>query len=335
MEEVVDAMNSEDLLDYSLGLLDGQARELVEREAAGNPVLAKRIDRLGQAVHQLLDDGEPAEPPAGLAWRTVAFVAQNRHRRRGLRDFVPVVVPFRLADVAVAAGIFLAGLLTLIPAAHRGRLQKDQLGCVFNLQQLGLGLGQYANTNHVYPYAPPECPAAHAGAFAFMLHDAGLLPDRAALDCPCNGRCPEPSPLPDFPTVCEIQKKTPDRYVRMVGWDYAYHVGYHQSTGKLGPMVAVFSAYLPILADRPPHDGRSRILDGNSPNHRRRGQNVLYTDGHVLWHNTRRLSPRDPDMFLNAEHRPAPGVSQEDAALVPGPFRFDGRVSPVAGPPQP
>ena len=35
--------------------------------------------------------------------------------------------------------------------------------------------------------------------------------------------------------------------------------------------------------------------------------------------------PHDLDMFLNAEHLPAPGLSEADATLVPGPFRFDGR----------
>ena len=255
----------------------------------------------------------------------MSLVAERRRRRRPLSDYLPVVVPFRWADVAVAASIFLAGLLTLIPAAYRGKLQRSQLGCVFNLQQLGLGLGQYANMHRSFPYAPPECPAAHAGSFAFMLHDSKLLPDCTALDCPCDGPSATPPPSADFPTVCEIQKKTPQRYARMVGWDYAYHIGYRRGTARPAPMIAEYSAYVPILADRPGHDGGHRILEGNSPNHGGRGQNVLYTDGHVRWHHTRRLGPHDPDMFLNAHRLPAPGVSEADATLAPGSFRFDGQ----------
>ena len=35
--------------------------------------------------------------------------------------------------------------------------------CVFNLQQLGLGLAQYGNQHRMYPYDPPNCPKATAG----------------------------------------------------------------------------------------------------------------------------------------------------------------------------
>jgi hypothetical protein len=43
---------------------------------------------------------------------------------------------------------------------------------------------------------------------------------------------------------------------------------------------------------------------------------VLYSDLHVGWHNTRRLSPKDSDMFLNDSHHAAPGLYPEDAALL-------------------
>ena len=318
-------MNSPAMLDFVFGQLDGPANELAEHEISGHPALAERVERLRTAVERLLDDGlDPIVPPAGLSRRTMHLVAESRRRRRPLSDYLPVVVPFRWADVAVAASIFLAGLLTLIPAAYRGKMQRSQLGCVFNLQQLGLGLGQYANMHQSFPYAPPECPAAHSGAFAFMLHDAKLLPDCAALDCPCDGPSETPPPSEDFPALCEIQKKFPERYARMVVWDYAYHIGYRRGSGRPAPTIVDHSAHVPILADRPGHDGRHRILEGNSPNHGGWGQNVLYTDGHVRWHQTRSLGPHDPDMFLNADRLPAPGVNAIDSTLLPGSFRFDG-----------
>jgi prepilin-type processing-associated H-X9-DG protein len=111
----------------------------------------------------------------------------------------------------------------------------------------------------------------------------------------------------------------------MVGWDYAYHIGYGRGTARPAPTIAELSASIPILADRPGHDGSHRILEGNSPNHGGRGQNVLYTDGHVRWHHTRSLGPHDADMFLNARQLPGPGIHEFDATLAPGPFRFDGR----------
>ena len=58
--------------------------------------------------------------PPDLASRTLAFVSEKR-RRRSILDFVPVTVPFRWADAAVAACILLAGLLTLLPAIQPPR----------------------------------------------------------------------------------------------------------------------------------------------------------------------------------------------------------------------
>ncbi|MEJ7637480.1 MAG: hypothetical protein WKF75_05665 [Singulisphaera sp.] len=234
-------MNSSDLLDYALGQLDGPSGESAERETSGDPALAERVEWLRMRIERLLDDGlDPIDPPAGLARRTAHLVAERRRRRRTLSDYLPVIVPFRPADVAVAASIFLAGLLTLVPAVYRGKLQKNQLGCVFNLQQLGLGLGQYANRYQSFPYAPPECPAAHAGAFAFLLNDTKFLPDCSALDCPYDGPSVTPPPSDDFPAVCEIQKTAPRRYARMVAWDYAYHIGYRRGTDRPVPTIAEF-----------------------------------------------------------------------------------------------
>jgi hypothetical protein len=324
---MINAMNAQEMLDYSLGHLDGAARGQVEREAAADPALADRLERLERALDRLLDDGEEIEPPAGLAARTVAFVAEHRvrQRRRSIYDFVPVKVPFRWADVAVAATILLAGLLTLMPAVRRSRERMDQAGCGFNLQQLGLGLAQYAGAHDCYPYAGPEGPVAHAGSFAAMLHEAGLLEDPSRLDCPCDGSsCPR-GPLPDLKTMARLRVEDPDRYRELLSWDYAYNVGYRHPSGRPGPIAATLSAIVPLLADQPAHEDAQRILDGNSPNHSGRGQNVLFTDLHVGWHNTRRLGPHDADMFLNDERRPGPGVRLMDAALLPGLFPFAGR----------
>src|SRR3954453_17820275 len=194
---MVDAMNANDMLDYALGQLDGAAREQADRELAADPGQAEKLDRLSRALGQLLDDGQTFEPPPDLAARTLAFVAENRRKRRSLLDYTPVTVPFRWADVAVAAGILLAGLLTLLPAIQRSKERMNQAACVFNLQQLGLGLAQYGHQHRIYPYEPPNCPQAAAGTFAAALHDSGLMDDLSILDCPCNGPC-QPLSLPDL-----------------------------------------------------------------------------------------------------------------------------------------
>lgn len=325
---MVETMNAQEMLDFAFGQLDGSELEQAEREIAAEPVLAERLERLERSLDLLLDDGLVIEPPRGLARRTTAFVADQRRRRRSILDMVPVKVPFRWSDVAVAASIFVAGLLTLIPAVHRSRERMDQAGCGFNLQQLGLGLAQYAVAHNYYPYGTPDnpkSPVAHAGSFAAMLHEAGLLQDPASLDCPCNGKCKSTTgPLPDMKTLTHLRMNDPLRYIEVMCWDYAYNVGYRHETGRPGPIAADLAAVVPILADQPGHDG-GLILDGNSPNHAGRGQNVLYTDLHVRWHNTRQVGPHDADMFLNDEHQPGPGVRMMDAALLPGVFPFAGK----------
>jgi hypothetical protein len=315
-------MNANDMLDYALGQLDGPAREQVERALVSDPEAALRAGRLTRAVRRLVDDGATFEPPDGLADRTAAFVAEAVQKRRTILDFVPATVPFRWADVAVAAGIFLAGLMTLLPAVQKSRERMEQAGCGYNLQQLGRALWQYGIRHHHYPFGPDQDPEALTGSFVAQLHDTGLLTDAdlASLDCPCNGSSRAKHPLPDFKTLSRLARTDPDRARQAICSSYAYNVGHQHPSGRgVVPVAAVISATVPLLADQPPHaDAEFRSLrPGNSPNHGGRGQNVLYSDLHVGWHNTRRIGPKDDDLFLNARQQIAPGLSPDDTALLP------------------
>jgi hypothetical protein len=318
-------MNAPDLLlDDALGQLDDPRRQQLDQEAATDAALADRRQRLRQAVALLVDDDQTIVPPIGLAARTVAAVA-GRRRRRSLLDFVPATVPFRWPDVAVAAGIFLAGTLTLIPAAYRDRMRMAEVTCTANLQQVGSGLFRYATSHDSYPYVEPDCPGSYVGAFAMQLHDDGLITDGTPLHCPsCNRPTPASAHLISFQTLCDQEAR-----VRGAGRsailanDYAYHLGYRDGFGHPGPIQpASLPAAVPLLADQPPHDAGGRILPGNSPNHGGSGQNVLFSDLHAAWRRSRWNSPSDPDIFLNNEDHPAPGTNWRDSVLVPADFRY-------------
>jgi hypothetical protein len=304
----VDPMKPDVLLDYALGQLDGPEKDLVEAELARDPAMASEVDRLGLALHLMLDDGQESEPPAALAFRTVAFVA-DRTSKRAILDFVPARVPFRWADVAVAAGILMAGLLTLLPAMNATRNKVNQMGCGFNLQQLGASLANYAIRHNHYPDVCSKGTDAHVGHYALALKDDNLLRDLRSLHCPCSGKCPVMvGPLPETHHI-----------------DYAYNVGYcSNASGLPEPARLSLPAVIPLLADQPPH-ANGAILDGNSPNHGFRGQNVLFSDLHIQWFATRRISPQDRDLFLNERDRPEPGVNLHDSTLVPAIFQLESR----------
>jgi hypothetical protein len=311
-------MNADQLIDFVLGQMEGADREQIERAVQTDPNVAHSVERLERTIHRLLDDGEAIEPPAGLASTTLAVVAQSRLKPRSIFDYVPARVPFQWADFAVAASIFIAGVLTLLPAVQTSRERMKQAGCVYNLQQLGHSLAQYVSLNPFYPYPPSHQPDAHAGTFAAVLHDAGVLRDLSILDCPYNGPCPDRAQeLPSFDRLRQIRRSDPDRYRHMMCWDYAYNVGYLHESGMPGPVESRPAMAIPVVADQPPHENYIRILDGNSPNHARRGQNVLYSDGSVRWHGSRRIGPKDPDLFLNNRRELQPGVDEQDSVLLP------------------
>jgi hypothetical protein len=316
-------MNADEMLDYVLGQIEPGRLSDTERELVDHPALSARVTALRDALqNRLADNGDDLKPPAGLRSRTLALVAESkRPKRRTFQDLVPSRVPFRLADFGVAAGIFVASLLTLLPQVQRTRLTANTASCAANLQQLGMALTRYAMQYDSYPYAPSDCSAPFAGTFALQLNDADLLPHSRLLDCPCNGDNQIPAELPSHPQLCSIKSPRSARCLHSM--DYGYSLGVNHN-GRIGPPPVHENDLIPILADRPPYLDSVQILSGNSPVHYGRGQNVLFTGGHVKWLHDRRSGP-DRDIFLNAHNQPAPGVNSQDAVLGPGIARFDGK----------
>ena len=319
-------MNAEEMLDFALGQLDDAPRRELEEANRNTPEFEARVRRIRHTVHQLVDDGYSYNPPPGLTHRTLALVADTRRRRRSILDYVPAQLPFRWADFAVAASIFIAGVLTLLPAIQKSRERMNQAGCMFNLGQIGMSLGQYATLHPSYPYPPDHRTDAHSGLYAAILHDAGLLRDLSVLDCPSNGLCAvhDAKHLDSFDQIDDLRKTDPARYQKLVSWDYGYNVGYRRDSGRLGPIEARPASLIAVVADQPPHDAHLGVIDRNSPNHRGAGQNVLYSDGGVRWHSNRRMSPEDRDLYLNNASQMQPGLNQYDAVVLPVKVPFVG-----------
>ena len=155
-----------------------RARALTSRRSTSIREQRLALERLRQAIHRLLDDGADSNVPPELAQRTVAFVAREspsaddaaRSRCRFACRFAGPISPWPPASSS-------PGTLTLLPAIQRSRERMNQAGCVFNLQQLGNSLAQYASLHPFLPYPPSHRSDTHAGMFAVMLHDAGVLDD--------------------------------------------------------------------------------------------------------------------------------------------------------------
>lgn len=319
-------MNPQDLLDHAFGLLDEDdpRQQAIARALAGDPDLAASYDRLDRNTRRLLDDGLEIEPPGDLARRTIALVAAQREvgkqrPRPRILPMFPSAVPFRWADVVVAAGIFIAGLLTLLPATHRMRMSQGQVACLANLHQLGTALNRYAESHEGYPYPDPKSENSFCGCFAAILHDEGLLTTPSALHCPNthDHTAVHPAALPHMDELDRQKTEAPSAMKKALRADYAYHRGV-QTEGQEPRAVVpsrLVGAILPLLADQPPHDEQGRILRGNSPNHGGWGQNVLFVDGHAAWRRNRWVRKNDTDLFLNERKLPAPGVHDYDSSL--------------------
>lgn len=306
-------MTADQMLDYVFNQLDEPSREDFERELASDPAGSDRVARLDGAVRRLIDDGDDYAPPVGLASATLALV-ERRKSRPQVQDFIPTRVPFRMADFAVAATVFFAAIFTLAVPILRSRAQMDQAACAFNLGRVGVSLAKYSTTHGTYPHVPASLPA---GAYGVMLQDSHTLSDPGVLLCPTASRSKSPSALPDFERFQKLAASSPDACCRLFDGHFAYNVGYRSPNGQVAPVSDSLRSSVPVASDGPPWSDEEGVLDGNSPNHGGRGQNVLFTDGHVSFRRNRWIGPNDTDLFLNEAKLPAHGLTPEDSAVLP------------------
>ena len=311
-------MNASEMIDLSLGQVDDDRRDRLERGLETDPEAAFRLAQLRSALNAMLDDGDEIEPPADLAARTFQFVAEQKRRRQRswIHDLRPVSVPFRWADVAMAAGIFLAGLLTLMPAIQRSRAQWQLVACADNLRSLGSALNRYAASHGHYPAPPSTYPS---GSYALILKETGDLPAEAPVSCPCSGECAVHRSLTKYSGLRDLASRRPETLAPEFVGAYAYTAGF-QDGGRHSPVPGTASSSVPLLSDQPPHAASGAIHDGNSPNHGGGGQNVLHADGHVGYYHNRFRSRADADIFLNQDRKPGPGLHKDDSVLLPSAF---------------
>ncbi len=305
-------MTADQMLDYTLNQVDDPTRDSLANALSLDPELADRVHRLGRQVRHLLDDRDEIEVPEGLGVRTIAAIERVRARPQTI-EFTPSRTRFRLADFAVAASVFFAAILTLSAPLLRSRMQMDRTVCASNLGRLGVSLGMYKTTHDGHPLVPASLPV---GTYGLMLQDSKALDDTNILLCPSAARGRGLLRLPGYDRFRQMAKESPAECRDLVGSHFAYNVGYHRADMSAAPVSSTAGSLMPITADGPGRSSEGRVLNGNSPNHGGRGQNVLYADGHLEWRRNRWVSTQDTDLYLNEAEQHAAGLHAADSALM-------------------
>ena len=216
----------EQLLGYLLEALEPDESAAIECRLDEDPQLRAELEILREKLLPLAEDDREFEPPPGLASRTCRYV---------LSRVGPAVEQFagccqwRVQDLVVACGIFIAASMLVFPAVLNSRQSAQLWSCQNNLMNLGHALIEYSGLHQNYfPTAPIRGNLAAAGMYAPTLLDARLRV-RAS-----NFICSEASPLARdanfrIPTLAELHAARGDRLRQMqstMGGSYGYGLGY-------------------------------------------------------------------------------------------------------------
>jgi hypothetical protein len=319
------------LLGYLLNALDAETHQQVETQLRADSELQHSLGMLRQALEPLAADKEEIDPPAGLAYRTIARVAEYRCRPLPPPPERSPAPPmphrrWRQRDILIAASILVLVSGMLVPMIAHVRDRRALAGCQNNLRQVHDALAVYRD-NHAgnFPMVQEEPPYNFPGMFAVHLKEAGCLgTDQSGrsninLLCPANGGQRQPEY-----TSAQLMTMSPEeraRAARELTGCYAYSLGYRGPSGELCGLRQdirqpdLTTDRLPILADKPRVSPGSNVR-GNSLNHA--GQNVLYMGGNVRYWTTPNAGIDDDDIYLNRDGKVAAGKDLFDTVLGTG-----------------
>jgi hypothetical protein len=306
----------EHLLGYLMGALEPHEAAELEGSLAESDHLRRELDALRFCLQPLAADEGHLDPPDGLASRTCHYVVSC-----SATPTSPAWGPtaafrgWRAADLLVAACVLVAGTLVFFPAMSYSRFQSHLAGCQNNLRQIGMGIAHYADShNDLLPQLPTSGNEAAAGLHAVILREEGYVDGDSTFLCPG-------SPLlaaPGFriPARAELRTATGERLEslkRALGGAYGYTLGYLDE-GRYKPVRRRNRATFAIVADAP----NLELATGQSANHRSRGRNVLFEDGHVTFLPTCQTCPfTKDDLYHNDDGEIAAGKHADDSVIGP------------------
>ena len=319
----------EDLLGYLLEALEPSQRQSVEQALIHDDRLQRDLHLLRRSLEPLWSDKGHLDPPQGLASRTLEYIAAHTvttpagkspsHTPAVLAPVTTAPGRWSMADLVVAAGIFLAASMLLFPALSQSRYSARLAACQNNLRQIGLALTNYSELhNGDFPEVAREGNLAAAGVYATKLQASGLLPDAQLVVCPASELAERAEPF-SVPTVEQLENARGDglsKLHRVVGGSYGYNLGY-VSDGRYFPTKNLRRPRFPILADAP----SEQLVRHQSTNHGGCGQNVWCEDGSVMYITGCKSNDSDQDIFANDQGEVAAGLHPEDAVIGPSPAK--------------
>jgi hypothetical protein len=324
----------QNLVGYLLNALDADTHQQVEVWLRSHPEGQQQLETLRQALAPLEADRVDIAPPTGLAFRTLARVAEYRCRPKpalpdtpaGGRGGAPVRRWLRRVDLLVAAAVVVVAGGLLLEGALQFRSAHSRVDCANNLRNFHQSLTSFSQTHdgdfpgvpvaRHYPEQFPDGRGNVAGIFVPELVQAGCLSKDSSIRCPANGSKVNPNL-----TLDQLRRLSREDYEKAAGklsGCYAYSLGFNDPTDthcnlRRDPDNPELSTdLLPIMADRP-----TVLADGgraNTPNHRS-GQNVLYVGGNVRFASTPKAGINDDDIYVNKEGKVKRGINRWDTVL--------------------
>lgn len=296
----------EQLLGYLLGALEPQEQAQVAKRLLDDAELRRELEILRRGLEPL--DDEHPEPPRGLAAKTCSYVADRRGPSAGQFG---ACSQWRIQDLCVAASLFIAATMLLMPAVYQSRCQANLAACQHNLASLGRALYEFSQIHDgQFPEVPVNGPLAAAGIYAPLLREAGLISDGDVV-CPASSlRKSGQFRIPSRQELQETQGMALRQMQGMMGGSYGYCIGY-VSKGRYRPRKNLGRENFALVADAPSQ------WSHDSSSHHGPGHNVLFEDGHVRYVTTCWLIEGADHFFENAMGYVAAGVDADDAVIVP------------------
>lgn len=326
-------MREDELVGYCLGALDdGESRqvELALADPVKGPEVRRTLDVIRQALGPLEADRAAIAPPAGLASRTLAFVAAQ-----AAPSAAPASVPMRpattsaapardddswqgsssrqwldrliIAASALAACVLVAPLLRESIADSRARRVQR------NLQSLAGALQGYAGAHGFYPSPPTEGPLSRAGLYApTLVSEHRLVADDGTILVPESELSKQKGGF-RVPSLEELRAAvgTPkfEELVRSMGGDFGYTLGHRDDAGVLQPILDRRRSHHPLMADAPDDSGE------RSGNHPEGVHFLLFEDGHVEKVGQDSLHRDRDHLYRNHDGEVRAGKDPEDAVI--------------------